>query len=357
MQKELGQHSVGRYVAVLALALLASGCTSASPGGPSVSSIQTSPSGRTAEFPDADLIVGKVVPAGGSIDVPLSFEGSSFGSIQVVSSALVTATFGGTALDGTATTTYTAISTSVSNPSDDPVHVVNQGTTDATVTVIANVGTTRHLTVTPPSSDVAQGGTAHFDAVISEATDADGASAYLQDASGSKTPVALTKVGTGHWTGQVSPTVGGSYEIHVQTTGSRVRYGTALVSVSKGNVTIGSGFTEQLLDTNGDGLADQLVLSVSVTALNPGKYLLTADLVDAHGTEVSSGSSGGVSLVSGTQPMAIAFDGASIYKSAVSGPYHFTNVMLTDDTNYLDTEAVAADLGATQAYDYHTFQH
>jgi hypothetical protein len=357
MHKVLGQHPVGHFLAVLALALLASGCASASPVGPSVSSRQTSPGGQTVEFADADFIVGKVVPAGGSIDVPLSFEGSSFGSVQVVSSALVTATFGGTALDGAATTTYTAISASMSKPSDGPVHVVNRGTTDATVTVIVNVGTTRHLTVTPPSSDLAQGGTANLDAVVSEATDADGASAYLQDASGSKTPVALTKVGAGHWTGQVSPTAGGSYEIHVQTTGARVRYGTALVSVSKGNVTIGSGFTEQLLDTDGNGLADQLTLSVSVTALNPGKYLATADLVDAHGTDVSNGSSGGVSLVAGTQPMAIAFDGASIYKSAISGPFHLINVILTDESVDLLTEAVAADLGATKAYDYHTFQH
>jgi hypothetical protein len=303
------------------------------------------------------LIVDKVVLAGGSIDVPLSFEGSSFGSIQVVSSALVTATFGGTTLDGTATTTYTAISTSVSNPSDGPVHVVNQATTDATVTVIANVGTTRHLTVTPPSSDLAQGGTANFDAVVSEATDTDGASAYLQDASGSKTPVALAKVGSGHWTGQVSPLVGGSYEIHVQTIGARVRYRTALVSVSKGNVTIDSEFTEQLLDTNGDGLANQLQLTASVTALNAGAYLMTADLVDAHGTEVSSGSSGAVSLVSGAQPVSIAFDGASIYQSGLSGPYHFVNVRLTNESNYLDTEVVAIDLGTTKAYDYHTFQH
>jgi hypothetical protein len=55
--------------------------------------------------------------------------------------------------------------------------------------------------------------------------------------------------------------------------------------------------------------------------------------------------------------MAITFDGASIYKSGVSGPYHVTNVMLTDESVDLLTEAVAADLGATKAYDYHTFQH
>jgi hypothetical protein len=61
--------------------------------------------------------------------------------------------------------------------------------------------------------------------------------------------------------------------------------------------------------------------------------------------------------VSGAQPVSIAFDGASIYKSGLSGPYHFVNITLTNERNYLDTEQLAADLGATQAYDYHTFQH
>jgi hypothetical protein len=311
----------------------------------------------SGSYTDADVIVEQVVPAGGSIDVPLTFEGSSFGSVQVISGAVgITATFGGTALEGT-TTGSTAISTSIPNPSDGPVHVANQGTTDATVTVIALVGTSRHLTVTPPYGSLAKGGTFSFDAVVSEATAADGASAYLQDSSGAQTPIALTKVGTGHWTGLVSPTVSGVYEIHVQTTGARVRYATANVSVSKGNVTFGSGFTEQLLDTDGDGLANQLELTASVTALSPGKYLMTADLVNANGTEVSSGSSGEVSLVAGTQPLAITFDGASIYKSGLSGPYRLVNVTLTDESVDLLTEAVVPDLGATEAYDYHVFQH
>jgi acylphosphatase len=343
MRKAIGRPSVGYVLAVLGLGLTVSGCASAAPGGPSISSIQASPSGQTASYAAADLIVDQVVPAGGSVDVPVTFEGSSSGSVQVVSNALVAATFGGTALDGTATATYTAITTAVENPTDGPVHVVNQGTTDATVT--------------PVSSTVDKGGTINFDAIVSEATAADGASAYLQDPSGAKTPVALTKVGTGHWTAQVSPTLSGTYEVHVQTTGARVRYGTAGISVSTGNISIGSGFTEQLLDTDGDGLANQLEITASVTALSPGSYLMTADLADSHGTEVSSGSSGAVSLVSGTQPVSIAFDGASIYKSGLPGPYHFVNVRLTNESNYRDTVQLADDLGATKAYDYHTFQH
>jgi hypothetical protein len=347
---------LGLATTIVMAAMLLTGCAAGSAGNPSTLRGQTTAAGNPPEYADADLIVEQVVRAGGSIDVPLTFEGSSFGTIQVVSSALVTATYGVTALDGTATPTYTAITTAMSNPSDGPVHVVNQGTTDATVTVIAKVGTTRHLIVMPPSSAVAKGGTGHFDAVVSEAIDADGASAYLQDSSGVQTPVALTKVGTGHWTGQVSPTVSGVYEIHVQTSGARVRYGIAGVSVSKGNVTFGSGFTEQLLDTDQDGLANQLVLTASVTALNPGNYSVNADLIDAKGTAVTNGG-GEVSLVAGTQSLAIKFDGASIYKSGLSGPYHLINVTLTDESNYLLTEAVSGDLGATQAYDYHSFQH
>jgi hypothetical protein len=347
----------GHLVGVLTFVVLVGGCTVASPAGPPALSGQTPSGGQAAAFADADLIVDQVVPAGGSVDVPVTFEGSTFGSIQVVSSATgVAATFEGTALSGV-TTGYTSITTSVPNPTDGAVHLVSQGTTDATVTVIANVDTTRHLEVTPTSTTVGKGGTVNFDAIVSEATGADGASAYLQDPSGVKTPVALNTVGTGHWTAQVSPTLSGTYEVHVQTTGARVRYGTAVISVSTGNVSIGSGFTEQLLDTDGDGLANQLQLTASVTALNPGSYLMTADLADAHGTEVSSGSSGAVSLVSGTQPVSIAFDGASIYQSGLSGPYHFVNVRLTNESNYLDTEQLAADLGATKAYDYHTFQH
>ena len=347
---------LGLATTIVMAAMLLTGCAPGSASNPSTLRGQTTAAGRPLNQIDADLIVEQVVPAGGSIDVPLTFEGSSFGTIQLVSPSVgIIATFGGTALSGAATT-YTGITTSMSNPSDGPVHVVNQGTTDATVTVIAKVETTRHVTVTPPISAVTRGGTVHFDAVVSEATDADGASAYLQDSSGVQTPVSLTKVGTGHWTGQVSPTVSGVYEIHVQTSGARVRYGTAGVSVSKGNVTFGSGFTEQLLDTDQDGLANQLVLTASVTALNPGKYSVTAHLVDAQGTEVTS-AGGEVSLVAGTQPLAIKFDGASIYKSGLSGPYHLVNVTLTDESVDLLTEAVSGDLGATQAYDYHSFQH
>jgi hypothetical protein len=306
---------------------------------------------------DPDVVVDQVVPAGGSIDVPLTFEGTAYGTIQLVSAGSgITANYAGSPLTA-ATTAYSGLTASLTNPTDGTLHIVNPGTTDATVSVTASVQTTRHLTVTPTYSNSTIGGTVNFDAVVSEATAADGASAYLQDPSGVKTPITLTKVGTGHWTGQASPTVSGISQIHVQTSGARVRYGAAYISVPTGNVTLGSGFTEQLLDPDEDGLANQLKITVPVTAVNPGTYLMTADLVDANDNEVAGGSSGEVALVAGAQTMSIAFDGASIYKSGLSGPYHLVNVSVSHDSVGLVIDASMADLGATKPYDYHTFQH
>jgi hypothetical protein len=307
---------------------------------------------------DADLVLDVALPAGGSLDVPLTFEGSSFATIQVVGvTPGVTASFGGTALDSGSLVDFTALSTSMSNPTDGSLHIVNPGTTAATVTLVARVQTTRHLTTTPPIAAVAKGGTLSFDVQLSEATDGDGASAYLQDQTGARTPIALTEVGMGHWTGQVAPTVSGTSEIHAQTSGARVRYGTCLISVSTGNVTFGSGFTERLADTDHDGLANQLELTPTVTALRSGSYSVTAHLVNASGTEVTV-TGRAISLVAGTQPLKLDFDGASIYKAGLAGPYHLVNVSLTDENaDPSFTEATATDLGATQAYNFHVFQH
>ena len=63
-----------------------------------------------------------------------------------------------------------------------------------------------------------------IDIQLSEATDSDGVTAHLEDPSGADTPIALTKIDTGHWTGQVTPTVSGDNKVYAQTTGYRTRY-------------------------------------------------------------------------------------------------------------------------------------
>ena len=180
---------------------------------------------------DADFMADEKVPAGGSIDVPVSFECSSSAGITAYSpTAGLSASINRTALTSS-DTSDTLLSTTLPNPVDGTLHLVNPGTTDATVSVTILINTTRHLTVTPSAYSVVVGVSVSLDIQLSEAADGDGATAYLQDPSGTKTPIALTKVGTGHWTGQVTPTVSGDNKISAQTTGDRVRYDSADISV------------------------------------------------------------------------------------------------------------------------------
>jgi hypothetical protein len=120
-------------------------------------------------------------------------------------------------------------------------------------------------------------------------------------------------------------------------------------------VTIGSGFTERLDDTDGDGLANTLVLSPTVTVTTAGTYDAVADLVDDAGTTIV-GVTGVRTLVAGAQPLDLSFDAARIFANGRPGPYHLRNIYISGGSPNT-VEATAADLGATKPYDIAVFQH
>jgi hypothetical protein len=305
-----------------------------------------------------NLQIDQVVPAGGSVDVPLAFEGSTLALVTgSTSSPGISVAYAGAALPSYSANGATAFSKSVEDPIDGPLHITNTGATQATVTVIVQVDTSRYLTITPSANTVAKGAGLSFDVTLSEATSADEASAYLADPNGMKTPITLTKLGTGHWSGQVSPTVGGANSIYVQTSGGPLRFESSEISVITGDVTFAPGFTERLIDTDHDGLANTLELTVTVTTNKAARYDIVAHLVDSAGKAIDV-APGDVSLVAGTNQVPIAFDGSTIYKSGLSGPYRLVNVTLGDSSVMpAVTVAAANDLGATQAYNYQVFQH
>jgi hypothetical protein len=186
----------------------------------------------------------------------------------------------------------------------------------------------------------------------------------LIDPAGTHTPIAMTAAGSGSWTGQVTPSVGGTNHIYVWTTGNGVRYAGATVEVRSGTVTIGGGFSESANDSNGNGLADTLVLTPTITIGQAGTYEIDADLVDASGTFVARAQTnqdtetGWYDLTAGSHQIDLTFDGATIYKSGLSGPYHLANVNVARIVNGVThPEAYVADMGATQAYDYRQFEH
>ena len=321
-------------------------------------SVDASPSDSSRQ---ANFGTTVTVPAGGSVDVPLSFEGTAAATIFLsVSDSRISASFGSTTLSGDVSGSGGgSLGASLSNPVDGPLHIANSGSQSETVLVIVMIETRRKLAVTPSSTAVAHGQTVSIDVVLTQLVEGDSVGAELVDPAGTRTPITLTQAGSGHWTGQVTPMVGGSNEINAWTNGSGIRRAQALVDVEGGNVTIAGGFTEHLNDTNADGLADQLILTLPVTVAKAGPYEVGARLVDSSGANVAVNRDPPIELSTGAQTLQVTFDGTDIYKSGRSGPYRVLDVMISSNPLTSDPvrEASVPDMGQTQPYDQKAFQH
>ncbi len=216
------------------------------------------------------------------------------------------------------------------------------------------IETSRTLTITAPAHQYGHGASVDFDVVLTEPQAGDTATAQLRDPTDSQSDITLTPAGAGHWTGHVTPGGGGgSYTIMVAVPGASPRFTSYEILVASGTVTLSSGFSERLVDSDHDGLANKLVLSPTVTVQNPGTYSVVGYLLDSTGAEIDV-TGGDVDLVAGAQPLDLAFDGSTIYKSGKSGPYRLAKVAILSQSKA--TEASAADMGLTQAYDYKVFQ-
>jgi Putative serine esterase (DUF676) len=330
---------------------------SSQPSGASLS--PSSPSSAPSASSDdmqGSFATSVTVPAGGSVDVPLTFEGTARAVISVSApDQSIGATFAGTSLTGGGSG---SISADLSNPVDGPLHITNSGTTDQVVGVLVMVETARNLTITPSATHVSNGQTVSLDIVLTQAVAGDVVQADLEDPAGVHTPITLTQAGDGHWAGQVTPTVGGTNTVNAWTTGNGIRRAQALLFVTSGTVVLGQGFTEHLVD-NANGLADQLVLTINVTVAKAGSYGVRAHLVDTTGKFVAVNSDAPVMLSTGAQTLDVTFSGAAIYASGTSGPYHLVDVMVVSNPETTDQvlEASASDMGTTQPYDIKAFQH
>jgi hypothetical protein len=319
----------------------------------------------TSLSPDVNLSKEVTVPAGGYIDVPFVFEGSPTASVTVVGApAGITASFAGTPLTEQDTALGKILGVSLSSPSDGLLRLTNSGSSDSTVSVVGYIETTRHLTVTASATIVNLGSPIDLSVALSQPVAGDVVQAELIDPAGTHRPIAMTDAGGGTWIGQVTPSVGGTNQIRAWTSGNGVRYGASTVEVESGTVTIGASFSASINDFNGNGLADTLVLTPTVTIGRAGTYEIDADLIDASGAFVAKAqmspdtSTGWYDLTTGTQQLALTFDGATIYKSGKSGPYHLANLSISRLVDgKLHPEASVADMGATQAYDYRIFEH
>lgn len=333
--------------ALTALAVSACSATAAT-GAPSLGPLSSDPSSTQLR-----TVTVQVVPAGGSVDVPLEFEQSPTAVIMLYAdNTAISASFGERPLT-LSTATPWMLTASISNPADGKLHIANSGSTDVQVGVSLMIETSRTLTITAPSHDVEHGASVDFEVLLTQASEGDAATALLRNPTGAKTEIPLIRVGAGHWTGRIATSEGGRYVIFAATSGADPRLTTYELLVASGTVTLGAGFSERLVDSDNDGLADKLVLSPTVTVQTPGRYSVVAYLLDGSGARIDV-TGGEVELVAGSQPLDFAFQGTTIYASGKSGPYRLAKVAILGGDI---TEARSADMGSTKAHGYGEFEH
>ncbi|HEY0603026.1 MAG TPA: choice-of-anchor X domain-containing protein, partial [Herpetosiphonaceae bacterium] len=127
-------------------------------------------------------------------------------------------------------------------------------------------------------------------------------------------------------------------------------------AVGGGSARLAGNIVERGVDLDGDSLYDQLQADVDVQVLTPGKYLVTADLVDTQGATITTITGATAdTAASGTARVTLDFDGRLIYQHGLNGPYTIANMTLARE----DGTALGAMSGSftTQAYSYQAFQH
>ncbi len=303
----------------------------------------------------------QTVPAKTTIKVPLGFEGSTWGAVAVYAkSGGLTVTWAGKTVAPQKYPAFGAsvvgFSLSLDNPKDGDLTIKNTTRSPIAAAGYVMIMTRRHLTLTPSTTFPHKGQQISLDVTLTEATDADGLTATLVDESGVATPLTVTKAGTGHWTGDVTISSTGVFTIRASTTGGAFRDAMAELTVVSGGVSVSTTFDEQVVDSDHDGLIDELDLTPTITMPVAGTYMADAYLYNSAGVEVAMDGTGDIDLVAGPQPLKLEFDGKSIYKSGRWGPYTLHVTIVDDTTGSTGVELDNAVLGTTAAYDYMQFE-
>jgi hypothetical protein len=87
-------------------------------------------------------------------------------------------------------------------------------------------------------------------------------------------------------------------------------------------------YNDSILDINGDGLFEYLNIDVGVSIIYPGEYSLHGFLYDRDGREVVW-SADHKNLTYGNHTMQLAFDGKTIQRKLLHGPYRLGNLSFT----------------------------
>lgn len=123
------------------------------------------------------------------------------------------------------------------------------------------------------------------------------------------------------------------------------------MNLVSGPAKLTDSFADHGTDVNGDGLYDYLTVDVGVDVLTPGVYTLSGNLFDLGGKEIVW-SIDQVNLSAGSHKMQINFDGKTIQKSGVNGPYKLKGTLAGENWSMVD---IISDEYITQAYNSSDF--
>lgn len=151
--------------------------------------------------------------------------------------------------------------------------------------------------------------------------------AELYQPSGASSTATLTEGAPGSYTGSVTSNESGLHVLVVRSLkdGEQRAATTALTVVPAGVSLTVAG--ESTLDTNGDSLANSLVINLATTLPADGLYVLSGDLYDGQGQLIER-QSVSQTASAGQASFALSFDGRAIYDHGSDGPYTLKDVVL-----------------------------
>lgn len=193
-------------------------------------------------------------------------------------------------------------------------------------------------------------------------------SATVRQPDGTSADIALTDDGTGSdvsagdgiYSGGVPTSQVGMYAVNVAAEGttdgvafSRETFG--LATASSGAATL-ANISDSGEDLNGNGMYDALRVSFDLDVEAAGTYRVFGELTDSEGN--SQTASTVVTVPVGVSPVAIAFDGATIYDAGVDGPYTVSMLRVTEESDLgLMPVTELSNAHTSAGYAYGEFEH
>ena len=208
----------------------------------------------------------------------------------------------------------------------------------------------------------APGNTAHISALFSEVPSSANVTATFLYSDGSSNVVTLSPNGQGQYEASVAVTdIPGYTQVRLETDGIKAdgspfeRGQELLFQISPHSAVLNGTYSDHPDPRPEDSsLYQALNVTVGINSAINGRIGLSADLVDANGDFVAH-SMAIEEIIIGASTLVLRFSGADIFAAQRNGPYHLTNLLLTDNREATLVVTEARDAYTTGIYDYRTF--